>query len=193
MQRFRLVCTTLVLLALAAGCNTMGRQPVMRQAFIEPPELKPGDSAVITVEIVDRFGIVDRVEGVVREDTRVKFKLRDDGLDPDEKAGDGIWSLRVDVPFQAPPGEFVLDVTAYRTTANLSSCAMKTGMLRRCPDPSMWSSATRMIPSNSGDHDAGSSSNCRCKCAQRGLSIRGHAARGPSGVLRLREPDVADD
>ncbi len=115
MERFLILCATLVLLSTLAGCNTMGRQPQIRNAMIDPAELRPGDAAVITVEIADRYGIVDRVEGAVREDPRIKFKLRDDGVPPDEKAGDGIWTLPVDVPFQAPPGEFTLDFTAFRS------------------------------------------------------------------------------
>lgn len=114
MQCSKLVCGVLVSLCAVLGCNTLGRQPVIRHAAIEPTELKPGDVAVITVEIGDRHGIVDRVEGVVQEDPAIKFKLRDDGVDPDKKAGDGIWSLKVDVPFQAPPGEFTLEFTAFR-------------------------------------------------------------------------------
>jgi len=49
----------------------------------------------------------------VLEDPRATFKLRDDGEAPDEKAGDNVWSMQVDVPFQAPPGEFRLEFTAY--------------------------------------------------------------------------------
>jgi len=77
--------------------------------------LKPGDSAVITVHVADKHEIVKRVEGVVREDPRIKMKLHDDGQPPDEKADDNTWSLQVDVPFQAAPGTFNLDLTAYRS------------------------------------------------------------------------------
>ena len=37
-----------------------------------------------------------------------------DGKPPDEKAGDNIWTLQVDAPFQAPAGQFNVDLTAYR-------------------------------------------------------------------------------
>jgi hypothetical protein len=115
MKRFGVLCTAALMVAILAGCNTYGRQPRVRQALIEPAELHPGDTALISVQIEDRFGIVKRVEGVVREDPRITFQLRDDGVEPDLKAGDGIWILPVDVPFQAPPGKFTLDVTAYRS------------------------------------------------------------------------------
>jgi hypothetical protein len=97
------------------GCNTLGRQPQFKDAMITPTELKPGDTAVITVRVKRPHDIIRRVEGIIREDPSIKFKLHDDGVPPDEKAGDNVWSLQVDVPFQAPPGEFLLELTAFRS------------------------------------------------------------------------------
>jgi hypothetical protein len=99
-------------LAIMAGCNTLSGQPEIRKAQITPSELKPGDSAVITVDLKDRNKVVRRVEGVVVEDPRITFKLNDSGVAPDEKAGDGVWSMAVDVPFQSPPGQYILELTA---------------------------------------------------------------------------------
>ena len=42
----------------------------------------------------------------------ITFELKDDGQAPDQAAGDGVWSIQVDVPFQAPPGEYLLHLTA---------------------------------------------------------------------------------
>ncbi len=98
---------------LVAGCNTLSGQPQIQSAVMEPPTLKPGDSAVITLKLNDKHGLVRRVEGVVVEDARITFRLNDEGREPDAKAGDGIWSMAVDVPFQAPPGGYVLQLTAY--------------------------------------------------------------------------------
>lgn len=100
-------------LLLLTGCNTLSSAPQITKAAITPEVLRPGDTAVITMHIQDRSGVVTRVEGVVLEDARIAFKLRDDGKEPDEKANDGVWSMQVDVPFQAPPGEFRLEFTAY--------------------------------------------------------------------------------
>lgn len=97
------------------GCNTVTRQPAIESAAITPSELGPGDSAIISVEIQDRFNIVERVEGVVAEDSSITFKLRDDGVSPDAKAQDDIWTLQVDVPFNAPPGDFEFSLTAYNS------------------------------------------------------------------------------
>jgi hypothetical protein len=79
-----------------------------------PAQLKPGDTAVISVHVKDKHNLIRKVEGAVREDPNIKFKLHDDGAPPDLKGQDRIWSLQVDVPFQAPPGDYVLDLTAYR-------------------------------------------------------------------------------
>lgn len=100
-------------LLLLTGCNTLSSAPQITKAAITPEVLRPGDTAVITMQIHDRSRVVKRVEGIVLEDARITFKLRDDGAEPDEKANDGIWSMQVDVPFQAPPGEFRLEFTAY--------------------------------------------------------------------------------
>lgn len=103
-------------LAAVTGCNTLSKQPRITEAAIQPQTLKPGDTAVITLTVKDKNEIIVRIEGVVLEDPRLTFKLRDDGGSPDEKADDNVWSMQVDVPFQAPPGEFRLEFTAYDKT-----------------------------------------------------------------------------
>lgn len=120
-----LLVTLVVLCGPLAGCATLGRGriPQMHNAKIEPDMLNLGDTAVITIEVADRLAIVTRVEGEVVEEQglegaekrgrRIRFKLGDDGQPPDAAAGDGIWSLRVDVPFQAPPGDYTLKFIGY--------------------------------------------------------------------------------
>jgi len=105
----------LVLVALP-GCNTFSRQPRITSATINPAVLRPGESAVISLAVKDRHRIITRVEGVIVDAPDTTFALRDDGAAPDEKAGDNVWSMQVDVPFQAPPGEFKLEFTAYDKT-----------------------------------------------------------------------------
>ncbi len=103
-----------VLIAIGCvGCATTTSQPKLSGAQILPDDLKPGDTAVITVKIEDKFGVVKRVEGVVKEDRTIKFKFEDNGAMPDDEANDGIWTIQVDVPFNAPPGQFNFEVTAY--------------------------------------------------------------------------------
>ncbi len=101
---------------LAVGCQTISGQPDLRRAEISPATLRPGDSAIITVEVDDRHDVIDRIEGFVQGYPQIVLRLRDDGVEPDEVANDGIWTMRVDVPyeFEGPPGSFVLEFAAYR-------------------------------------------------------------------------------
>jgi len=111
---FRYTFATLALaMLLLSGCNTLSGQPQITRAAINPEVLEPGTSAVITLDVKDKQNVVERIEGVVLEDPRITFRLRDDGQPPDEKAEDNVWSMQVDVPFQAPPGQFRLEFTAY--------------------------------------------------------------------------------
>ena len=115
MRYYTIGIVFLTLMSLAAGCATMGNQPAMSGASLDPPELTPGDSAILTVKVHDKYNIVRNVVGVIEgyEDVAEKLELRDDGIEPDAKAGDGIWSLEVDAPFLAPPGSFNILITAY--------------------------------------------------------------------------------
>lgn len=111
-SRFIVACVVLLLLG---GCRTISSGPSFSSVGLSPAQLRPGDVAVISVEIQDRNNIVSRVEGVLKETPQVTFRLRDDGVAPDERANDGVWTMPVDVPFDAPPGQFTLEFTAYRS------------------------------------------------------------------------------
>lgn len=113
MQRICACMAAVALVVAVGGCNTAGRQPKLRNAEISPSQLSPNDSALITVNVVDKHDVVERVVGVVQEDPRAEFTLRDDGTMGDVAAGDGVWSFKVDVPVTAPPGAFTLVITAY--------------------------------------------------------------------------------
>lgn len=106
------VCVLLAA-ALMAGCAATGGQPVMHSPQILPGDLKPGDTALITVQVDDKFGVVRKVEGVVKEDRTIKFNFTDNGVTPDATPNDGIWTIQVDVPFNAPPGTFEFEVSGY--------------------------------------------------------------------------------
>lgn len=107
-----------VVLCGLAGCKTIPAQPSIEHSAISPSDLKPGDTAIITVELQDKFNIVERIEGKVKQDPSLTFRLRDDGVAPDAKAADGIWTLQVDVPFNAPPGDFDLSLTALNSSGD---------------------------------------------------------------------------
>lgn len=111
------VARTLALgtLTLAAGCNSLGGVPEFKASAIAPEALHPGDTALITIDVKDKNGIIDSIVGAVKEEPGIKLTLRDDGQEGDVKAGDGTWSLAVIVPLEGPPGTYQLSFTAYRS------------------------------------------------------------------------------
>lgn len=113
----RVYILMLSLLVGASGCVT-AHQPSLSNAAMVPNDLKPGDTALITVVVDDRFGLVSEVNGLVQGDKTITFIFRDDGTKGDEKAGDSIWSTKVDVPFNAPPGGFTFEISAYDSNGN---------------------------------------------------------------------------
>jgi len=119
MKRLSYVASLVALVVVLGGCAAMSaHRPGFQSAGIFPSALKPGDSALITAEMNDYFNLVRQIKGVVKEDPRIVFELRDDGLEGDSIAHDGVWTLRVFVPFQAPPGEYELELTAYDDNDN---------------------------------------------------------------------------
>ena len=48
------------------------------------------------------------------------FRLNDEGKSGDAKAGDNIWSYEVTVPYDAVPGVYHLDFTAYDSDGELN-------------------------------------------------------------------------
>jgi hypothetical protein len=128
MNRTAHILGALALVTLSlGGCATMHGQPKMNQAEIMPKDLKPGDTAVITVKVEDKFHVVRRVEGVVKEDRTLTFHFEDNGVAPDDKAGDGIWTIQVDVPFNAPPGDFEFEVSGFDSNGKLLAVDDKRG------------------------------------------------------------------
>jgi hypothetical protein len=101
-----------------AGCITQ-HQPSLTNPMMAPKDLKPGDTALITVTVEDKFALVNTVTGIVEEDKTITFNFRDDGMEGDIVAGDNIWSMKVDVPFNAPPGKFNYKISAYDLNGNL--------------------------------------------------------------------------
>lgn len=109
-----LIVAGLTLVCLA-GCNTLARQPQLKDAAITPAELKANERGAITVRVVDRHHIVKRLEGTIKEEPKAKLKFRDDGVDEDKAAGDGIWTYRFKVDPAYPVGQYNLTITAYRS------------------------------------------------------------------------------
>lgn len=113
MKRWMAAAATTAGLLVLAGCNTTNSQPSMRDAMVTPAQLQPGGSALLTVKISDRNNVVQRVEGVVKEYPQMVLPLYDDGTHGDVEADDNVWTLKVDVDFQAAAGQFTVEVKAY--------------------------------------------------------------------------------
>lgn len=103
----------LILILFSLSCRTIAGQPLIKKVEVIPTEITVGDTAIIQVIIKDKHHLIQKVEAVVKEDPRIKLKLKDDGIEPDKKANDGIWILKVDVPSEAEPGTYNLEVTTY--------------------------------------------------------------------------------
>ena len=115
-MRLLLPCLTLALLTGApSGCNRLSGPPQFTQVGITSSQLRPEEVATITIKVEDANDIVDRIEGFVKENPSVQFSLKDDGQEADAQAGDGIWSMYVEVPVTAPTGNFELEFTAFRS------------------------------------------------------------------------------
>jgi len=115
MKAFVAPTLALGILTLAAGCNSLGGVPEFKASAIAPQALHPGDTALITINVKDKNGIIDSISGAVKEEPGIKLTLRDDGQEGDVKAGDGTWSLAVLVPMESQPGAYHLTFTAYRS------------------------------------------------------------------------------
>lgn len=103
-----------ILSMVMAGCATTRPQPAFEQPSIEKKSLQLLDESVITVKVNDPYDIVQKVEGVVLEDTTgLIFPFHDDGKKGDKIANDDIWSIKVKVPYDSWAGTFTFKITAY--------------------------------------------------------------------------------
>lgn len=112
----RVLLAIALVAALAAGCNTLGRQPRLTDAEIEPDVVAPGDVAVLSVEVKDKYDLVEDVKCAILDQygkSLFEFELVDDGTPPDVEAGDDVWTRMLESPFTAPAGQYTLRLTAY--------------------------------------------------------------------------------
>jgi hypothetical protein len=102
-----------VLVVLLAGSGCAGQRLAMMDARSEPAEVSPGDESFLSVTVVDPQGVVAAVTATVREDSVVRLPLNDSGEDGDKVAGDGVWSLAFEIPYDAPAREYHWDFEAF--------------------------------------------------------------------------------
>jgi len=100
-----LVLLTSIILACAS-------QLTIKQISINSTELAPGDETKMFVVFKSSQKNVAQVTATVREASEIYYSFNDDGKEGDEKAGDNIWTCNVEVPWNAPAGNYHLDITA---------------------------------------------------------------------------------
>ncbi len=108
MKRLGLILMVLVVIT---GCA--GQRLAMVDAMSDPAELSPGDDSILSVRVIDPQDVVAEVTATVREYTAISLPLNDSGEEGDEVAGDGVWSLAFEVPYEASAGEYNWDFEAF--------------------------------------------------------------------------------
>lgn len=116
--------STLLLLVFTTGCAS---QLAVKEMAIEPATISLGKRGLIKVTFVGPKKSVASVHATVYEAPEIFYDLSDDGTNGDEKADDNVWTARVDVPYEAQPGIYHLDIRARDAEGN--TIAVKGGEL----------------------------------------------------------------
>ena len=107
--------STILLLVFATGCAS---QLAVKEMAIEPATISVGERGLIKVTFVGPKKNVASVRATVYEAPEIFYDLRDDGTNGDEKADDNVWTALVDVPYEATPGIYHLDIRARDAEGN---------------------------------------------------------------------------
>jgi hypothetical protein len=90
----------------------------IKEVFARPAEVKAGDTMILSVVFEGSIDDVFAVQAVYREGTDFYFVLNNNGKDGDEKAGDNVWSCKVQIPSVVTAGQFHFDFQAYDKDLN---------------------------------------------------------------------------
>ncbi|MHC4843214.1 MAG: choice-of-anchor X domain-containing protein [Planctomycetota bacterium] len=115
----------LMMLVFMSGCA--GQRLEMLDAKVDPAELAPGDESIISVKVIDTKGVVAAVTATVREYPEVVMDLNDNGQQGDTVAGDGVWSIAFNIPYEAPEGQYNWDFEAFDADGNPVKITTKEG------------------------------------------------------------------
>ena len=89
--------------------------------------IKAGEKGVLSLNTVDTESKIARISIVVREYPEYTLELNDNGENGDVKAKDGIWSVEINVPYDAPNQKFNLDGSVYDSNGNPIMTKSETG------------------------------------------------------------------
>ncbi len=84
----------------------------LRNLALEPESAAPGESVLVTVQVVDQNNAIDTV-ALTLKTTNLTADLYDNGTNGDAFAGDGIWSTKVYLPPELQEGLYVVELLAY--------------------------------------------------------------------------------
>jgi hypothetical protein len=85
----------------------------LSKAAAAPAKVRPGDVALISVQVSDPDRQVDTLGATAPRIEGVDFDLYDNGRYGDKKAKDGTWSYVLTIPANVPPGNYALTLLAY--------------------------------------------------------------------------------
>ena len=110
--------TGLILMVLVVSTGCAQHRLAMMDAGSEPAKFSPGDETIVSVRVIDTQGVVAEVTAAVREERTISLDLNDSGDEGDEVAGDGVWSITFDVPYEADAGQYNWDFEAFDAYGN---------------------------------------------------------------------------
>ena len=102
-----LFITILLSLSLLMSC---GSQPQLVKATVEPELVSPGDQVNFQVKFTGKKEDMKQVYLTVRE---YPYDFPMIPLDPDNSSSENVWKSTGDVPYEAYPGEYHLDINAF--------------------------------------------------------------------------------
>ncbi|MHC4759338.1 MAG: hypothetical protein ACYTE8_11840 [Planctomycetota bacterium] len=108
----------LILMALLVISGCAGQRLELIDAKVDPAAASPGDNTIISVKVIDTKGVVAAVTATVREYPSISLDLNDSGENGDKAAGDSIWSIAFNVPYEAGAGEYNWDFEAFDADGN---------------------------------------------------------------------------
>ena len=90
-----------------------GSRPQLSLLKIDPPTVKAGEKELVEVKVLDPGHKVHRLILHVLDYPGYDFPLNDAGRYGDKKADDGIWTVLVPVPWDAPAQDYSVAIVAY--------------------------------------------------------------------------------
>ncbi len=97
-------------------------------AAVSPPQARPGDTVVVTVQISDPKHEIDTVAASLDGENGYLFDLYDDGTYGDEVPNDGIWSYALKVPQSLDAESYTIAIVPYNRFGDQIVTAGATGV-----------------------------------------------------------------